>query len=136
MKDIINYEEFMTCLETLYSDTDYGIHPTPSSTHASNLRPRLEKLKEDSSGFSLLDVGCGRGQLMEFYQLSGWRVAGTEISNRLIAIDLNEFEEIYPYPISDLNLIDSNSFDFVFLVNVLDHVWNPEDILTGIEESR
>ena len=134
MKDIVNYEEFMVCLESLYADTDYGIHPTPATTHAANLRPTLEKLVDDPSSVSMLDVGCGRGELLEFYEFSSWTVAGTEIATRLLSIDLSPFEEIYPYAVSDLNRIGDDAFDFVFFVNVLDHVWNPEDIITGIEE--
>ncbi len=137
MKDIVNYEEFMICLESLYSDTDYGVRPTPSTTHAANMRPLLEKNVDDPSlNLSLLDVGCGRGGLLEFYEFSGWTVAGTEIVTRLLATELSGFEEIYPYAISDLSRVLENSYDFVSFVNVLDHVWNPEDIVRGIEEGK
>jgi len=136
MKDIVNYEEFMSCLEALYTDTDYGIHPTPATTHACNLRARLEKEVDDPSELSLLDIGCGRGQLIEFYEFSGWVAAGTEIVNRLLSVELATFDEIYPYSVSDLHLLPDNAFDFVFFVNVLDHVWNPEDVVLGIGEGR
>ena len=136
MKNIVNYEEFMVCLESLYADTDYAMRPTPASTHAANIRPVLEKSSDQNYSCSLLDVGCGRGELLEFYEFSGWEVAGTEIVNRLLAVDLISFEEIYPYAISDLNRIEDNMYDFVFFVNVLDHVWNPEDIVLGIEEGK
>ena len=136
MKDIVNYEEFMVCLESLYSDTDYGTRPTPATAHACNLRPILERATDNEYSCSMLDVGCGRGELLEFYEFSGWEVAGTEIVTRLLAIDLLSFEEIYPYAISDLKRIEDNTYDFVFFVNVLDHVWNPEDIVAGIEEGK
>ena len=137
MKNIVNYEEFMVCLESLYTDTDYGTHPTPSYTHACNLRATLEKLVEDKTQkISLIDVGCGRGQVMEFYDFSGWEVSGTEIVTRLLAVDLLSFEEIYPYAVSDLKRIPDKEYDFVFFVNVLDHVWKPEDIVVGIEEGQ
>lgn len=136
MEDIINYEEFMACLEDLYQNTDYGIHPTPATGHACNLRPLLEKQMSDYSEITMLDVGCGHGDLMEFYKFSGWTVAGTEIVNYLLAGELLSFEEVYPYSIGDLKLIGDNQYDFVFFVNVLDHVWNPEDIVIGVEEGR
>ena len=85
---------------------------------------------------TLLDVGCGRGSLLEFYEFYGQTEAGTEIVTRLLAKDLSEFEEIYPYAISDLHSVTDNDYDFVSFVNVLDHVWNPEDIVKGIEEGR
>ena len=56
MKDIVDYEEFMSCLESLYTDTDYGIHATPATTHAFNLRAELERRLEEPLKASILDA--------------------------------------------------------------------------------
>ena len=136
MKDVVDFEEYMVCLEALYTETDYSIGVSPSKTHACNLRPKLEKYVEDNSAVSMLDVGCGRGDVMEFYEFSSWLVAGSEIVTQLLSTDLSSFEEVYPYAISDLQRLGTDLFDYVFFVNVLDHVWNPEDIVIGIEEGK
>lgn len=77
----------------------------------------------------ILDVGCGKGVLDHFIRVTGGHdIYG--IDKRIesnYAIDFNELKECdlekekFPYPI--------NAFDYVFSKSVLEHIYNPENMI-------
>jgi 2-polyprenyl-3-methyl-5-hydroxy-6-metoxy-1,4-benzoquinol methylase len=81
----------------------------------------------------VLDVGCGRGQLGEAIRKFGWEVCGIEQSteacdaarsrlDRLIQADLNQFEHVR-------DELGHDQFDALIFSDVLEHVYDPEEVL-------
>ena len=85
---------------------------------------------------NLLDIGCGKGQFINFLQERGWKVYGTEFSSLsaqaakkkignesiFISNSLNEFKEI------------NYKFDIVTFWHVLEHLENPKKLIQIIDE--
>ena len=77
---------------------------------------------------TLLDIGCGRGDMLRAFDKIGFEVKGTDIS------PLTE-ELISPIPFTLCDLIDEklhypdNTFDFVFSKSVIEHLKEPEKLL-------
>jgi SAM-dependent methyltransferase len=76
---------------------------------------------------SVIDLGCGRGQLIRWLRVLGYVVEGTEIAQCLFEDDLKGLPVQYLF-YSQLNIINSNSFDCVVSNDVLEHLAAVEDI--------
>ncbi|NMC47153.1 MAG: class I SAM-dependent methyltransferase [Chloroflexi bacterium] len=83
------------------------------------LRNQIEQLSSDAL---LLDVGAGRGDFLPFYE---------HLPHVLL--------DVYPYPevdvvcdLTKLNPFHENSLDVVLLMNVLEHVVSPLDLLRSM----
>lgn len=73
----------------------------------------------------LLDVGCQKGEFMYFMQQKGWHVRGCDFSSK----PPNVFGLDIFYGDFDLAGYSENSFDLITLWAVLEHVYNPEEML-------
>lgn len=82
---------------------------------------------------SLLDIGCGEGFTLDYYNKKGWEVTG---------VDFSDFglKENHPHLVENLkqgNVFDEvqklvnkgEKYDLVWLDNVLEHVINPVNLL-------
>lgn len=85
------------------------------------LRKQFKKLPKDTL---VLDVGAGRGDFLPFYK---------DFSHILL--------DIYPYPetniVCDLTIMNpfrGASFDTILLMNVLEHVFSPMQLLGSLKE--
>ncbi len=80
----------------------------------------------DSLQLDVLDVGCGRGTLLEAFQQKGHNITGTERS-------ISPFSSDYIYK-ENLDEIDfkEESFDIIIVWHVLEHLDNPKDTLEQI----
>ena len=80
----------------------------------------------------VLDVGCGRGFLLDAFRRRGWTVEGTEISEASSA----HAREVLGIPVhvGSLESLDlpAESFDAVTLWHVLEHVTDPGVLLGEI----
>lgn len=78
---------------------------------------------------SLLDVGCGRGELLELARAHGFApVKGTEVVPELVGGDVM-YGEAHALPFADA------SFDVVCCVDVLEHL-TPADTVPVLKELR
>lgn len=79
---------------------------------------------------SILDYGCGNGELLINAQEFGFKAEGTEY-NPSVVDDLNKQNpEIKFYTIQDFFSQTNLSYDMIVLNNVLEHLTNPNEILS------
>lgn len=83
---------------------------------------------------SVLDVGCGPGSFLRVAKEKGWRVAGIDPSapaaHYANGYDLNVTHGFF----SAENNFEHETFDFVHMSNVLEHVAEPLDILRAARD--
>jgi len=79
----------------------------------------------------LLDVGCGNGSFLMWHKTRGWDVLGIDISKS--ACDLCEKKgiKVFKGELQDAK-IESESFDVVTLIQVLEHLHDPIGTLKEI----
>ena len=66
---------------------------------------------------SFLDVGCGRGEILEYAKQKGFRTCGTEIVSYLV----NPEKSIIYAEADNLPFAD-NSFDYITCLDVIEHL--------------
>ncbi|AKA70306.1 class I SAM-dependent methyltransferase [Clostridium scatologenes] len=84
-------------------------------------------IKKDNP--ELLDVGCGTGEMLEYFKSHGYIVQGIEPSEE--AFDISTLKDIQVYN-GDLDMFFQNNnkkFDCINLTNVLEHIVHPEQVL-------
>jgi SAM-dependent methyltransferase len=72
----------------------------------------------------LLDVGCGAGFFLDEARARGWRVCGTEYSERALALARGRGHEVTQAPVA-VDGFEANSFDVVTAFEVFEHVKDP-----------
>lgn len=79
----------------------------------------------------ILDIGCGRGSLLQWLKNHKWETYGVEI-NKHAAEDGNREElNIFNGELTDANYL-SDFFDIVVINQVLEHVYDPQETLREI----
>lgn len=91
------------------------------------------------TGSSVLDVGCGTGLLcFDLKREKGCQVVGIDLSQRMLdyANSINPYEDVMFLHQDATNMKDikDDSFDYVFLLNVIHELWSEEQ-LSVIKES-
>ena len=93
---------------------------------------RIEKMLGHKG--RLLDIGCGRGELLSVAAGEGWQAQGVEYSSRFaeyakkkfgVEVAIGDLDNLQPTP---------DSFDAVCLVSVLQHVYDPKKLLTSVRK--
>ncbi len=91
-------------------------------------------LTKDPSIRRVLDVGCGFGDVLEFLEMKGVKVAGVDISQhalerarKKISGELNQLDVVsQPLPFSDA------SFDAVTLFDLVEHISAPDQLFAEV----
>ena len=96
------------------------------------LDKKVALLKQLSKGSKLLDIGCGTGEFLDLAQRHQYKVEGIEPSYpaRTQAIEnygLTVNKEPY------LALLPSNSFDYITMWHVLEHVYHLNDRMAELK---
>jgi SAM-dependent methyltransferase len=118
-----------------YGTADAKRFPTPvewlqHQLYAARIR-RVEKLNGGRRG-RVLDVGCGRGFLLEQFRQRGWEVLGTEADDKAAAHAQRVLQ--LPVKVGALEALDlpAASFDAIVLWHVLEHLADPTRTLVEV----
>ena len=78
---------------------------------------------------NLLDIGCGRGELLYVAKNHGWQVCGVDISPVFAKYAKERFN--VDIKVGDIKRLDfrPESFDVITLTAVLDHVYDPKGLV-------
>lgn len=80
----------------------------------------------------VLDIGCGRGLLLNKLRKRGWESLGTELSDEAATYAREKLElPIFTETLEELRFPDGE-FDLVILWHVLEHVHSPRDLLAEV----
>lgn len=82
------------------------------------------------SGNSILELGCGGGNLLEVLKNSGYRYRGIDIDDKAIKLCEEKYLDILKWDISQNLPFEDNSFDSVVSMHVLEHMENPWNLLS------
>jgi SAM-dependent methyltransferase len=91
-------------------------------------------LRREPGPASILDVGCGRGAMLEMFRERGWRVLGTQLSET--AARAARERRGVPVFVGELTGMPEpdDPFRVVTLFHVLEHVTDPEAYLRRIRD--
>jgi len=90
-------------------------------------RKRIERFRDHGR---ILDIGCGRGLFLHIMQEDGWEVAGQEFSETSASYASNIYGiDVQTGALKDCEY-DSESFDVVSINHVLEHLENPDEVIT------
>jgi len=131
------YQEQRGSYEKTYSADELSYFQSRLRLYDHTIKKYLEK-KEGDGPVSLLDIGCGEGWALSYFNKLGWDVTGLDYSNFGV-------QTFNPHMIGNLTagdiyesiegLISSGKqFDVIWLVNVLEHVLDPESLVAKIKE--
>jgi SAM-dependent methyltransferase len=85
----------------------------------------LRRIKHYKPSGSFLEIGCAGGAFLDAARKEGYDVAGVEFSEDASAIARTKFNlNVFTGDVSDAKFAD-NTFDIVFMGDVLEHLPNP-----------
>jgi SAM-dependent methyltransferase len=80
----------------------------------------------------LLDIGAGRGEVLRAAKMAGWEAIGIELSPNFANYAAEHSGvEVLRKPLEECRFAD-DSFDAVLLAAVLEHLYNPNEVLCEI----
>lgn len=128
MKDTDNKTKKNILEDSQYIEYIYSNKRRPKTDYPEKLATHLRDIWYTNTG-TLLDIGCGRGDMLKALHDVGFNVSGVDISPA-------SADACKPHPVKIVNL-ESNSipfqdqeFDFIFSKSVIEHLHNPMPFLT------
>ncbi|WP_239077730.1 bifunctional 2-polyprenyl-6-hydroxyphenol methylase/3-demethylubiquinol 3-O-methyltransferase UbiG [Pseudomonas sp. 008] len=92
-------------------------------------------LGDDQPG-SLLDVGCGEGFVLKFFEQIGWQVQGIDYSRagvqQINPAYADHVEQGDVFELLETRIASNKQYDLVWLGNVLEHVLDPVSLLQSL----
>ena len=116
-----------------FSEKDFGIiYKIRARLEAKRLLSWCEDLPNDAR---ILDVGCGDGfhlNLLKKYGIKTWVLEGVDLDKRAVEMAEKSGLKIHLGTIETLDL-PTASFDLAFMVQTIEHVEQPSEILAAIK---
>lgn len=88
----------------------------------------------DTNNLSLFDIGFGFAQALMYFREKGMKVSGLEPSLEGVSYAKEQGLNVYHSDIEDFSCVKSEKFCIVTMLNVLEHLRNPVNILIKIRE--
>ncbi len=115
-----------------FSPKNYGIvHKIRSKIEAGRFLNRCHNLPDDAR---ILDIGCGDGFHLDLFRRYGkksWRLEGVDIDKRAIDAASSAGFNVHLGSIEEIDL-PQNAYDVVFMIQTIEHVENPVNVLCAI----
>lgn len=117
-------------LKEYYHSPDYLSHHSSGTSPVQmayklirrlNIRKKYQLVQQFISKGSILDIGCGTGELLSYLNKRGWEVTGIEPNNEARNFAINN-NHISVHDEKHIPNIINESFDVVTMWHVLEHV--------------
>lgn len=138
-KDVLKTQNIPEDLEKYYQSKEYISH-YKDNTLKSKMYQYVQKLNEKyklkiinkyKSTGKLLDYGCGDGKFLEFMKNKNFSILGYEPNKKAAKSAENKIGK--NNIINSIDCIENNSIDIITLWHVLEHIHNPEEILSKLK---
>ncbi len=118
-----------------YLDVVYSTERRPVNDYPNKLARRILSRHLFPRGLEksarILDVGCGRGDMMRAFAAEGFDVEGMDLSPK--APELCKPHKVWQANFGDGPLpCPENSFDLIFCKSVIEHMHEPNKLVTGV----
>lgn len=115
-----------------FSEKDFGlVHKIRSRLEAKRL---LEYCGDLPDGAGILDVGCGDGfhlTLLREFGNKTWNLEGVDLDRRAIDAAKKSGLKVHFGSVESLGL-DADGYDLVFMIQAIEHVERPDEILAAV----
>lgn len=92
----------------------------------------LRKLRPYQRNGRLLEIGCAAGAFLDAAQRERWRPSGVELSKSASAYAREQRGlDVHAGTLADTNF-DAESFDAVVMLDVIEHVFQPSDLVAAV----
>lgn len=98
-----------------------------------HLRRRLEAVERRLGVGRLLEIGCGKGALLEYARDRGWTTRGVEISEAAGRVAREKGLDVHIGPVETMSTPPEPP-DFVHMNHVLEHLADPVRVLRQVRE--
>jgi SAM-dependent methyltransferase len=116
-----------------FSEQDFGVvYKIRSRLEAKRL---LSFCKDLPASARILDVGCGDGfhlKLLRDYGEKSWTLEGVDLDERAVEMAEKSGLKVHLGSIEDLRLPE-NSFDLAFMIQTVEHLEKPVEILAAVK---
>jgi 2-polyprenyl-3-methyl-5-hydroxy-6-metoxy-1,4-benzoquinol methylase len=85
---------------------------------------------DTSTSAAGLDIGCGHGTMLRKLSMhTSWRIDGCDLNKTALSLSSDHDGRILLYNIYDKNLELCERYDYLFLLDVIEHVENPQEFV-------
>ena len=104
--------------------------------HREDIVVNIEKLLERPlNGIRVLDIGCGWGQTMKYLTAKGAHCSGFDPAPEAVAYVQSSGLECVRAGLERMDVFGERRFDVVLLMNVLEHLSDPVEVVEDIRRS-
>ena len=127
-------EEFYTGKR--FNDSSLEVQREDKDFYDSRWESIYKKCREffGDKKFSLFDIGYGYAQALLYFKHKGVSVSGLDPAPQGLEYAKSLGLDVYQTGIEDFSCVGDRRFDVVMLLNVLEHLRNPPEILLNIQE--
>ena len=116
-----------------YLDVTYDENEKPRTDFPFNLTKYLVDRFHLKKNSKILDVGCGRCEVLDAFNKLGLNISGVDVSERIRGFAPKAISKLEILDFSKENLpFDDDEFDVIFTKSVIEHVSDPTHLMKEI----
>ena len=118
-------------------DEDYYVFKASDGEQFEKMVPMYRRtaslVEEQVKVKKVLEIGCARGHLLALMKSKGWDVKGVEIASNTAKYANDKLGvDVFNGTIEDFSANQSDTYDLVLAIDVLEHVPNPTSFIESI----